>query len=135
MSASEIEALIDAAFPQARAIDWKIDSVDDGRALLSLAITDEHLRPGGTVSGPTIMAMADTAMYFALLATIGPTALAVTTSLHIDFLRRADAPVLSFDAEVLKLGKQLAVGRVSVRTDDDTLVAHATLTYSIPPAR
>lgn len=134
MSAEQIEQFIDSSFPQARGLGFAIESVGDGKARLRVAAGEKHLRPGGTVSGPTLMALADTAMYLAILAEIGPVALAVTTNLNINFLRRSGPGDILADAELLKLGKRLAVGAVSIRrADDDAIVAHATLTYSIPP--
>jgi acyl-coenzyme A thioesterase PaaI-like protein len=98
-------------------------------------VSDKHLRPGGTVSGPTIFGLADFAFYFALLARIGPVALAVTTSAAVDFMRKPQ-PGRDLLAEVrlLKLGRVLAVGDVMVRSEgSDDPVARISMTYSIPP--
>jgi len=136
MTAAEIERFIDETFPKARSLGWVIDAVAHRRATVRLPVADHHLRPGGTVSGPTLMALTDTAMYFALLASIGPVALAVTTNLNINFLRRPspDHDVVA-EAEILKLGARLAVGQVTIASEgEDEPVAHATVTYSIPPA-
>lgn len=136
MTAAEIERFVDETFPQARSLGWVIDAVAHRRATVRLPVADHHLRPGGTVSGPTLMALADTAMYFAVLASIGPVELAVTTNLNINFLRRPspDHDVVA-DAEILKLGARLAVGQVTIASEgEDEPVAHATVTYSIPPA-
>lgn len=93
------------------------------------------LRPGGTISGPTIMTLADYAMYFAVLAAIGWVPLAVTTNLTINFLRKPVNADLIAVAGLFKLGKRLAVGEVGIRSDGDSdLVAHVTMTYSIPHA-
>ncbi|MBX3275657.1 MAG: PaaI family thioesterase [Sandaracinaceae bacterium] len=131
-----IERLMDEHFPQARELGWEIVSVGDHAARLRLPIREAHLRPGPSVSGPTLMALADTAMYFALLGAIGPTLLAMTTSLNVNFMRGCAGGVLVADARLLKLGKRLAVGEVGIRAEGaPDLVAHATLTYSVPPSR
>ena len=136
MTVAEIEQIIDASFPQARRLGWILESAGDGRARVRLPIQAEHLRPGPAVSGPTLMTLADTAMYFALLATIGPTLLAVTTNLNINFMRGVGEGELTVDAQIQKLGRRLAVGEVCIRANDDpALIAHATITYSIPPPR
>ena len=94
----------------------------------------KHLRPGDTVSGPTLMALADVAMYAALLGEIGLVPLAVTTSLNINFLRKPAQRDLIGEAKLLKVGKRLAVGEVTLFSDGDSEpVAHVTCTYSIPP--
>jgi uncharacterized protein (TIGR00369 family) len=101
---------------------------------MRLLLGDDHLRPGGTVSGPTMMGLADVAVYAALLSRIGPVALAVTINLNINFLRKpsADADLLA-RAEMLKVGKRLGVGEVYISSAGSTEpVAHATITYSIP---
>ena len=93
-----------------------------------------HLRPGGTVSGPTMFALADVGMWIAVLAQIGPVGMAVTTNLNINFLRLPGATDLVADCRVLKLGKRLAVTECGVApAGGGDLVAHATATYSIPP--
>ena len=97
------------------------------------AFKPSSLRPGGTISGPTMMALADFAMYVGLLASIGPVPLAVTINLSINFLRKPAARDLIAECRLLKLGKRLAVGEVTIRSDGtDEPVAHVTSTYSIP---
>ena len=94
----------------------------------------KHLRPGDTVSGPTLMALADVAMYAALLGEIGLVPLAVTTSLNINFLRKPAQRDVIGVAKLLKVGKRLAVGEVTLFSEGDAEpVAHVTCTYSIPP--
>ncbi len=101
---------------------------------IRLPVTQAHSRPGGTVAGPTLMAMADAAAWLAILARIGPVALAVTTSLHIDFLRKPALVDLVAEGRLLKLGKQLGVADVGLRSQGhEELVAKAQVTYSIPP--
>src|SRR5262249_54059116 len=95
---------------------------------------DKMIRPGGTISGPSMMTLADFAMYVAVLAAIGPVPLAVTINLNINFLRKPDQTDLLAEARLMKLGKRLAVGEVHLRSDgQEDPVAHVTTTYSIPP--
>ncbi|MEM6887800.1 MAG: PaaI family thioesterase [Pseudomonadota bacterium] len=113
------------------------DVTEDGTLRVRLRVGDKHLRPGGTVSGPSIFSIADVGAYLITLSRIGPKALAVTTNCSIDFMRK---PVANRDliAEVhlLKLGKQLSVSDVMIRSDGDpAIVARATLTYALPPAK
>jgi uncharacterized protein (TIGR00369 family) len=110
MSVAELEKFLHDEFPQAfRGGDITIESADGETCLLRQRYNDQMLRPGGTVSGPTLMAMADFAMYVVLLSAIGPVGLAVTTNLNINFLRkgRPGQDVLAA-AKLLKLGKRLA---------------------------
>ena len=102
---------------------------------IRLKVSERHLRPGGTVSGPSMFALADVAVYLAVLAMIGPQALAVTTNCSIDFMRKPAAGVdLVAECRLLKLGRVLAVGDVLIHSDgNDAPVARASLTYSIPP--
>jgi len=105
-------------------------------ARVRLAVSVDELRPGGTVSGPAMMAVADAAAYVAILAEIGLVPLAVTTSLHINFLKRPVAKrAIVGEATLVKLGKRLAVSDVRLSSEGDkTLVAQASITYSIPPS-
>jgi uncharacterized protein (TIGR00369 family) len=137
MSVAELERFLDREFPQTFSSgDIAIESADGSSCLLRQRYSDRMLRPGGTVSGPTLMALADCAMYVVLLSAIGPVGLAVTTNLNINFLRkgRAGQDVLAA-ARLLKLGKRLAVGEVNLLsgTSPDP-IAHVTATYSIPNA-
>src|SRR5260370_4468969 len=110
-----------------------IEEIWHGGAQVRQAYREDFIRPGGTISGPTMMALADFAMYVAVLAAIGPAPLAVTTNLSINFLRRPGAADLLAEAKLMKLGKRLAVGEVAIRSLGAVeLVAHATSTYSIP---
>lgn len=100
------------------------------------AIDQRHLRPGGTVSGPVLMAVADVAMYVAVLSQIGLVALAVTTNLSINFLRKpaADKAIIA-QCRLLKSGKRMLIGEVNLFSEgDEVIVAHAVITYSVPPA-
>ena len=135
MSVAELEKFLHDEFPQVfRGGDLTIESADGQTCLLRQRYSDKMLRPGGTVSGPTLMALADCAMYVVLLSAIGPVALAVTTNLNINFLRKgaAEQDVVA-EARLLKLGKRLAVGEVTLLSGDSPdPVAHVTATYSIP---
>ena len=134
MSIADLEAFMAREFPQAARVDSTIERLVPGEIRVRLPFHDDHLRPGGTISGPSLMGLSDRATYLLVLSMIGPVALAVTTSLNINFLSKPAARDLLADARLLKLGKRLAVAEVTMRSDgDDTVVAHATVTYSIPP--
>ncbi|HEX5777798.1 MAG TPA: PaaI family thioesterase [Xanthobacteraceae bacterium] len=140
MSLAEVTEFLEREFPQGFARDRgrRIEAVGPGTARVRQLATDEHLRPGGTVSGPTMMALCDATIYVAILAAVGPVALAVTTNLSINFLKKPAPGDLIADCRMLKLGKRLAVGEVAVRSAEaaeDDLVAHCVATYSIPPDR
>ena len=125
-------------FPQidARASAVSIDEVWHGGSRVRRAFSERSLRPGGTISGPTMMGLADFAVYVAILASIGPQPLTVTTNLNINFLRKPAQRDLIAEARLIKLGKRLAVGEVEIYSEgEDEMVAHATATYSVPPAR
>lgn len=130
MTAGEIDALIAEHFPQAHRF-CEITAIRDDEVDCVVRYRDAYLRPGGTMSGPVLMTLADTAMYFLVLASIGPQPLAVTTSLSMNFLRRPPAGDLHATARMLKLGKRLAVGEVHVRGGGE-LVAQASVTYALP---
>ena len=134
MTADEVQAFLAAEFPQA-ATEFRVDRISDDGATLRMPVAHRHLRPGGTVSGPALFALADVGFYVALLGRIGPVALAVTTGVSIDFMRKpaADRDLLA-EARILKLGRVLAVGDVLIRSDGtEAPVARASLTYSLPP--
>ena len=136
MSAAEVEKLLEREFSQvmSRGSAIVIEDAWHGGCRIRRAFNERFLRPGGTISGPTMMGMTDFAMYVAILASIGPVPLAVTTSLNINFLRKPEQRDLVAEARLIKLGKRLAVGEVEIYSDgEDEMVAHATATYSIPP--
>lgn len=138
MSLAEVTEFLVREFPQgfAPGCGRTIEAVAPGTARVRLTAGDGDLRPGGTVSGPAMMALCDATMYVAILAAIGPVALAVTTNLSINFLKKPEPGDLLADCTLLKLGKRLAVGEVAVRAaDGGDLVAHCVATYSIPPER
>ena len=138
MSRDELAAFLDREFPQIHmgGQTYFVDEVGPLSARMRMAYHDRHIRPGGTISGPAMMALADLALYVAILAHIGPVALAVTTSLNFNFLRKPEQRDLIADCRLLKLGKRLAVGDVSIYSQGSTeVVCHATGTYSIPDRR
>jgi uncharacterized protein (TIGR00369 family) len=113
--------------------NYEIEEVWYGGCRLRHPFSENSLRPGGTLSGTTMMSLADFTMYVAVLSAIGWVPLAVTTNLTINFLKKPAARDLVAEARLLKLGKRLAVGEIGIRSDgDDELVAHVTSTYSIP---
>lgn len=128
----ELQQIVVDAFP-----DWDlptVESLDGDTLLMAQPISDRNSRPGGTVSGPTMMALADNASWLIILAHIGPVLLAVTTSLHIDFLRKPELTDLMARARLIKLGSRLAVVDVELFSRGTTdLVAKAQVTYSLPP--
>ena len=132
----ELKDFLEVQFPQGAAYG-SLEALGDGWAEMTLAVEDDHLRPGGTVSGPAMMALADVTMYAALLSRIGLVPLAVTTNLNINFLRKpvAHAPIRAL-ATLLKVGRTMGVGEVFVYSDGmEDPVAHSTMTYSIPPEK
>ncbi len=134
LTRDEMAALLATEFPQTRVT---VEAIDADGVTLAHAITEAELRPGGTVSGPVMMALADVALYVAVLARIGIVPLAVTTNLSINFLRkpRADRRLLA-RCRLIKLGRTLAVGEVWLQSDgEDEPVAHATGTYALPRER
>lgn len=136
MTVAAINRFLETDFPQLGGSDggYSVVDVAPGTAVLRLLTGSQHLRPGGTVSGPTLFALADVAAYVAILAHIGPVALAVTTNLSINFLRKPEPGALFGRARILKLGKRLAVVEVAISPEDEgETVAHAVATYSIPP--
>ena len=133
MGLDELRAFLDADFPQV-AEDFELLDVSPMHLVMRALVHDRHLRPGGTVSGPTIFALADVAMYLAILAMIGPEALAVTTNSSIDFMRKPAAGAnLRAEARLLKLGKALAVGDVLIYSEGgDAPVARASTRSTCP---
>lgn len=136
MDVAALGAFLEAEFPQVSST-YTIDRLAEREITVRLGVDDRHLRPGGTVSGPSMFALADVSAYLAILAMIGPRALAVTTNCSIDFMRKPAARTdLLADCRILKLGRVLAVTDVLIRSEGMTeAVARATLTYSIPPER
>lgn len=134
LTAAELAAFLDEVFPQVRG-EMVIEEVGPMCARMRLPVAERHLRPGGTVSGPSMFMLADCAFYVATLAMIGREALTVTTSLTINFMRKPGLGDLVAEARILKLGRSLSVGDVTLFSGDDSRpVAHCSVTYSIPPA-
>ena len=135
LSLDELRAFLAREFPQVEET-FVIEAVGPMTSRMRLVFHDRHLRPGGTVSGPSLFGLADVALYVAILATLGPVGQAVTTNLNINFLRLPEPADLIGEARLIKLGKRLAVGEVSIfPASGGDLVAHAVGTYSIPPKR
>jgi acyl-coenzyme A thioesterase PaaI-like protein len=131
---ADIVDFLTRAFPQNKCL---VEKVGNRSATITHPVGIDQLRPGGTVAGPLLMAVADVALYVAILGEIGIVPLAVTTSLTINFLRKpsADRPIVGV-CKLIKIGRSLAVGEVSLYSQgNEEMVAHAVGTYSIPPNR
>ena len=134
ISIAEFERLARDKLPLVEQYGIRAEVIEAGRVVMRMPFDEGLLRPGGTVSGPVMLALADVAVYVLVLGLIGPVELAVTTSLNANFLRRPRARDLIAEARILKLGKRLVVGEVTIHSDgEDAPVCHVTATYSIPP--
>ena len=134
LSVEEVQTYLGEVFPQIQSdptAAYRVVHLEPGACTLRLEADARHLRPGGTVSGPTLFTLADVAAYACTLAHVGRKALAVTTNLNINFMRKAEPGPLEGRARLLKLGRQLAVFEIEM-TADGVIVAHATATYSVP---
>lgn len=133
LSVDQVQDFLTREFPQV-ADDYVVDAVGPMTVRIRFVPNDRHLRPGGTISGPTMFSLADCAVYLAIIAHVGEEALAVTTNASIDFMRKPSAGVpLIAEVTLLKLGRALAVGDALIRSEGHAnLVARATLTYSRP---
>ena len=132
MSKLDIEKFLKKEFPQ---VSKKIEiiNLNPGSISVLMHINNEHLRPGGTVSGPTMFLLADVSFYLATLSLIGPKGLTVTTNCSINFLKKPTHANLISESRVLKIGKTLSVGDVLIYSEGvKEPVAHASLTYAIP---
>lgn len=126
---------LETVFPQIRG-EFRVDALAEDHLVMRLLTAERHLRPGGTVSGPSMFALADVSVYAMVLARLGRQALAVTTNCSLDFMRKpiGDRDMLAH-CRLLKLGRSLAVGDVLIYSEgSEAPVARATMTYSIPPA-
>lgn len=132
MTIAEIEQLMDQSFPDWRTFS-RITALGDQDITLEMPFRTELLRAGGTISGPALMALADTAAYFLTLAHAGPVPSAATANLDIHFLSRPKPAAIRAVATMLRLGRRLSVARVDLFSEQ-TLVAHATVTYALPPS-
>jgi uncharacterized protein (TIGR00369 family) len=138
ISIEEINELCERSLPWVGMLGFEVEEIGKGTCRVRLPPRAEFLRPGGTVSGPALMSLADYGMYVAVLSAIGRVELAVTTNLTCNFLRRPKPGAVIGDCRLIKLGRRLAYGEVSLYSegDEDTgPVAHVTATYSIPPER
>lgn len=135
MDQDALNAFLTRAFPQVKDDFW-VEAVAPYEITLRLRVKEQHLRPGGTVSGPSMFGLADVTVYLMTLSLIGPKALAVTTNSSLDFLRKPEAGRdLLAEGRLLKLGKTLSVGDVLLFSEGmDQPVARAAMTYAIPPA-
>ncbi|WP_048647630.1 PaaI family thioesterase [Nitratireductor soli] len=137
MRAEEVNTFLRDVFPQAcggEPPDYRALEVWPGGCLVRLEAGFRHLRPGDTVSGPSLFALADIGGYVCALSHIGPEALAVTTNLNINFMRKAPAGTVDAHCRILKLGKRLMIFEAELTAGEASgIVAHATGTYSIPP--
>jgi uncharacterized protein (TIGR00369 family) len=135
MNAEEISTLLHEVFPQGfyPGCGLTIERVDYATSRVRRHFQDDYIRPGGTISGPTMMELADFAMYVAVFSVAGPQPLAVTTNLNINFLRKPGKGDLIAEARLMKVGKRLVVGEVAIHSDGESEpVAHVTSTYSLP---
>ncbi|MDF1586338.1 PaaI family thioesterase [Marinimicrococcus flavescens] len=136
MTAEEFEVLAAEGVPYVGQLGCRVESFEAGRVVVRLPYREFLLRPGGTICGPAMMALADIVLYGAVLSMIGRVELAVTTDLTIHFLRKPGPGDLLAEGRLLKLGTRLAVGDVLIRSEGrDAPVAHATGTYAIPDPR
>ena len=135
---AEVAELCEEALPWVGILGLGVEEIGAGTCRVRMPAKDEFLRPGGTVSGPALMSLADYAMYVAVLSAIGRVELAVTINLTANFLRRPKPGAIVGDCRLIKLGKRLAYGEVSLYSEGEEEagpVAHVTATYSIPPER
>lgn len=134
MDVAALNTFLQRAFPEADPETMpRVTSVMPGRVMLTMGTASRNLRPGGVISGPTLMSLADTAAYALVLAHIGEVAMAVTTSITVHFLRPARPGLLYAEAELLKLGRRIATCDVLMWTEGrDRLAAKATVAYAIP---
>ena len=136
MSIAELEAFRAKHFSQSDSLHLKIERLDDMTLRARMPIKDQHLRPGGTVSGPTLMFFCDAGFYLLVLSQIGPVPMAVTTNLNISFMRKPAPVDIIGEFRILKLGQKLAVGDALLHSDgDQEAIAHCQLTYAIPSDR
>jgi uncharacterized protein (TIGR00369 family) len=137
MNTEEINDFLKRVYPQLNEEDAALYVTDvfPGGCVVRLDADERHLRPGNTISGPSLFTLADIGGYACVLTHAGPDALSVTTNLNINFLRKAGPGPIDGHCRILKLGKRLMVFDIDIRAGSDQhTVAHATGTYSVPPA-
>jgi len=133
-----ITAFLRREFPQLfiQGEMFSVTEIGAGTCRMRMAYHESQLRPGGTISGPAMMQLADVSIWVALLGAIGAVPLAVTTNLSINFLRKPEPRALVSTCRMMKIGKSLAVGEASLTSEgSDEVVAHAVATYAIPPQK
>jgi uncharacterized protein (TIGR00369 family) len=136
ISAGELSGLIRTGLPHLAGMGVEVETVEHGRVRVRLPFDPLFIRPGGTIAGSVLMALADLAMYGAVLSVAGPVALALTSSLNIQFLRRPPQAELAAEARLLKVGRSLVFGEIRVYSASaEEPVAFATCSYSLPPKR
>ncbi len=136
LTAADINSIIASGLPGAKGWGFMVENVTAEGVVCRVRYSDKQLRPGGTLSGPTMMALADAAMYAAVLARLGRLEMAVTQNLNINFLSRPEPADLIAKAEVLKMGRRTVVMDVKIFSEGrHEPVAHATGTYSLPPPK
>lgn len=138
MTTAEVNAFLEEAYPQLndQSAFYQATDVFPGGCTVRLNADERHLRPGGTVSGPSLFTLADIGGYVCVLSHTGPEALSVTTNLTINFMRKAEAGPIDGHCRILKLGKSLMMFDIDIVAGPDRqTIAHATGTYSIPPKR
>lgn len=133
LTAEQVQGLIRLGVPMAEDIDLRIDHLDGDKAVARVPFHSKLVRPGGTLSGPTIMALADAAMYAVVLGRLGRVEMAVTANLNINFLAKPKPVDLLAEARILRLSRRQAVCEVSLYSQgEEDLVAHVTGTYALP---
>ena len=134
LTAREVSDYVHGVFSESDIYNWHVEAVRPGEISVVMRTSSRDIRPGGTVSGPTMFALADITAYLLILSHIGEVALAVTTNLNINFLNKPEPGELKAEGSLIKLGKRLAVCEIRIRSGvGDTIAALATATYSIPP--
>ncbi|MCB1837355.1 MAG: PaaI family thioesterase [Alcanivoracaceae bacterium] len=133
LTAAQVQQLIRDGLPMAEASGLIVEEREDGGIRMRQPFDPRTIRPGGTLSGPTMMGLADAAMYAAILSRLGRVEMAVTQNLNINFLARPAPAELVADAEIIRLGRRSAVLEVRVYSEGgDQLVAHVTGIYALP---
>ena len=133
ITVEEFKRFASGQVPLVEKLGFKVESIGDGECSVRAVYSEDFLRPGGTISGPVLMALADFSMYGAIVGRAGAVQQAVTTSFNINFLLRPEPRDIVANAKILKMGKRLVVGSVDLMGNEaEELVAHATCTYSLP---
>ena len=136
MNPEEMMTFLETVFPQVRG-EYLVEEMDGVHTVVRLLVGEKHLRPGGTISGPSMFGLADVTAYVATMARIGKEPLTVTTNCSLDFMRKpASGKDLLAKARLLKLGRSLSVTDILIYSEGmEEPVARANMTYAIPPKR